>query len=172
MHRLVLLNPVFSVTLIILLISGLLISCNSPVGQKQKAKTSAEEPGRFGEKIAGENAISGEQLMEMLKDKDSVWVTMTSKIISNCQKSGCWMDLDIGNGQVIKVTFKDYAFFIPLDSKGKTATVEGFARKEYVSVELRKHYAEDAGKSQEEIDAITEPETTFMFDAAGVIIKD
>jgi len=172
MNKLVFLYPVFSMTLVILLIAGLIISCNSPGGQKQKTETNTEDPGRFGEKIAGENAISGEQLMEMLKDKDSVWVTMNSKIVSNCQKAGCWMDLDVGNGQVIKVTFKDYAFFIPLDSKGKTATVEGFARKEYVSVDLRKHYAEDAGKSPEEIDAITEPETTFMFDAIGVIIKD
>lgn len=158
----------------ILILTGIMIivSCNSSRDHHQKSAETSEDAGYFGEKISVENAISGEQLMAMLQEKDSVWVTMTSKIISNCQKSGCWMDLDVGNDQVMKVTFKDYAFVIPIDSKGKTATVEGYARKEFVSVELRKHYAEDDGKSQEEIDAITEPETTFMFDAIGVIIKD
>jgi hypothetical protein len=72
----------------------------------------------------------------------------------------------------IKVTFKDYAFFIPLDSKGKTATIEGYAKKELIPVDLLKHYAEDENKSQEEIDAITEPELTYTFEAAGVIIED
>ncbi len=82
---------------------------------------------------------------------------MKSKIVSNCQKSGCWMDLDVGNDEVIKVTFKDYAFFIPLDSEGKTALVEGFAKRELIPVDILQHYAEDEGKSKEEIDAITEP---------------
>lgn len=172
MRRFILRTHVLAGIMLFFVLSGFLFSCNSPGGQKQKAETDSEEPGRFGAKIAGENAITGEQLMATLKDKDSVWVTMTAKIVSNCQKAGCWMDLDVGNGQVMKVTFKDYAFVIPIDSKGKTATVEGFARKEFISVELRKHYAEDDGRSQSEIDAITEPETTFMFDAIGVIIKD
>jgi hypothetical protein len=82
------------------------------------------------------------------------------------------MDLDLGSDKVMKVFFKDYEFFIPLDSKGKTATIEGYGSREFVDVEMLKHYAEDDGKSQEEIDAITEPETIYMFDAIGVIIED
>jgi hypothetical protein len=162
----------FSGTGIIFLLLFIGLSCNSGTDKQAKDQNLPAEAGTYGAKISGDKAITGEQLMAMLKDKDSVWVTMTSKIVANCQKSGCWMDLDIGNGKAIKVTFKDYAFVIPTDSKGKTATVEGYARKEYISVELRKHYAEDAGKPKDEIDAITEPETTFMFDAVGVIIKD
>ena len=37
---------------------------------------------------------------------------------------------------------------------------------------MRKHYAEDAGKSEEEIAAINEPEYDINFIADGVIIKD
>jgi hypothetical protein len=158
--------------MVLTILTGLIISCNSPKTPDRNSDTAENEAGHYGAKISVENAISGEKLMSLLNEKDSVWVTMSSKIISNCQKAGCWMDLDVGNNQVIKVTFKDYAFVIPIDSEGKTATVEGYARKEYVSVELRKHYAEDEGKSQEEIDAITEPETNFMFDAIGVIITE
>ena len=39
------------------------------------------------------------------------------------------------------------------------------------TVDWLKHKAEDAGKSQEEIDAITEPEVKVSFMADGVIIK-
>jgi hypothetical protein len=150
----------------------ILFSCN-PSGNKQTGtELQANEQGCYGEKISGDKAISGSGLLAMMQDKDSVWVTMKSKIVSNCQKSGCWMDLDLGNDEVIKVSFKDYAFVIPIDSQGKTATVEGFAKKELISVELLQHYAEDAGKTPEEIAAITEEEYIYTFEAKGVVIEE
>jgi len=149
-----------------------LASCNSSGVKQAETEETQEETGIYGEKISGENPISGEELISKLAESDSVWATMKSKIITNCQKSGCWMDLDAGNEEVVKVTFKDYAFFIPLDSEGKTAIVEGFAKKEIIPVDMLKHYAEDDGKSQEEIDAITEPLMTYTFEAIGVIIEE
>lgn len=160
---------------ITILFAALIIitACNSPVSQSEATENEKQtEEGVYGEIITDNNPISGKDLAQLLQEKDSVWVTMKSTIVSNCQASGCWMDLDLGNEEVIKVTFKDYAFFIPLDSKGKTAIVEGFAKKELIPVDLLKHYAEDEGKSQEEIDAITEPELSYTFEAAGVIIEE
>lgn len=153
---------------------SLFLSCNSGNKNVQTENTDEQQSteGLYGEKISGENPISGEELMSRLDDQDSVWVTIKSTIVTNCQHSGCWMDLDMGNEQVVKVTFKDYAFFIPLESQGKTATVEGFAKKELIPVDILKHYAEDEGKSQEEIDAITEPELAYTFEAIGVIIDE
>lgn len=134
--------------------------------------TKTEESGIYGEKINAENPIAVAGLAQMLEEQDSVWITCKSTIVTSCQHSGCWMDLDMGEGKVVKVTFKDEAFTIPLDSKGKTAIIEGYAKKELIPVDLLKHYAEDDGKSQEEIDAITEPEFAYTFEAIGVIIKD
>ena len=159
----------------ILLISGLFIACSNQTTTEQQQETEQQEPeasGYYGEKISGENPISGKEMASMLEENDSVYVTMKSTIVSNCQKSGCWMDLDLGNDEVVKVTFKDYAFFIPLESKGKTAIVEGVAKKEVIPVDMLRHYAEDDGKSQEEIDAITEPELAYTFEAVGVIIDE
>jgi len=159
--------------LILIIAFAALSACNSPVSQTEKTDgPEQKQEGIYGAKITGTNPISGAELASLLAEKDSVWVTMKSTIVSNCQSSGCWMDLDLGNDVAIKVTFKDYTFFIPLDSKGKTATIEGFAKKELIPVDLLKHYAEDENKSQEEIDAITEPELTYTFEAAGVIIED
>jgi hypothetical protein len=158
--------------LFVLMGSTLLFACNPPANKQSGAEQQSTKKGMYGEKISGKNAISGSELFAMMQEKDSVWVTMKSKIVSNCQKSGCWMDLDMGNNEVIKVSFKDYEFVIPIESQGKTATVEGFAKKELISVELLQHYAEDEGKTQEEIAAITEEEYIYTFEAIGVIIED
>jgi len=148
-----------------------LMSCGPSGTKPAEEKQTLAEQEVYGDKINLENTISGDQLYAMMQENDSVWVTMRSKILTNCQKSGCWMDLDMGNNQVIKVSFKDYAFVIPIESEGKTATVEGFAKKELISVELLKHWAEDAGKTQEEIDAITQEEYIYTFDAKGVVLE-
>jgi len=39
-------------------------------------------------------------------------------------------------------------------------------------VDARRHYAEDAGASEEEIAAIVEPELKLAFMATGVMIED
>lgn len=158
--------------LIILTLFFVACSTNSPKEAGQGENNETEIIGLYGAMINTENPVTGEALIQLLNEKDSVWVTFKSTIVTNCQRSGCWMDLDLGSDKVMKVFFKDYEFFIPLDSKGKTTTIEGYASREFVDVEMLKHYAEDDGKSQEEIDAITEPETIYMFDAIGVIIED
>ncbi len=161
--------------LLTLVLFGLMISCSNTTNQQQQItadEATAQKEGVYGQEISGENPVTGDEMIAMLQDRDSVYVTMKSQIISNCQKSGCWMDLDLGNDEVVKVTFKDYAFVIPLDSKGKTATIEGVAKREIIPVDLLKHYAEDEGQSEEEIAAITEDKIAYTFEAVGVIIED
>lgn len=72
------------------------------------------------------------------------------------------------DGSGIMIRFKDYKFFMPQDIVGKDVVLDGVAKKETVSVEDQKHYAEDAGKSAEEINKITEPSTEISFTAKGV----
>lgn len=156
-----------------IILSVIIISCNS--GNNKTADTAPPHPekeGVYGADISGKDPVSGKELIQMMENSDSVYVTFKSEILAACQVSGCWMDLDLGNEQQVKVTFKDYDFFVPLDSQGKTATIEGYAKKEIIPVDLLKHYAEDDGQSQAEIDAITEPEMAYIFEAIGVIIED
>ena len=72
----------------------------------------------------------------------------------------------------MRVTFKDYAFFVPKDASGKTVIMDGYAYKNVTTVAELRHYAEDAGKPKEEIEKITEPESELVFEAHGVIIKN
>jgi hypothetical protein len=125
----------------------------------------------FGEEITLDDAIAASELPAALEGKDSLNVKVEGTINACCQTKGCWMDVDLGNGESMVVKFKDYGFFVPKNSSGSTAVLEGVAKVETQTVDWLKHKAEDAGKSQEEIDAITEPEVKVSFMADGVIIK-
>jgi hypothetical protein len=79
--------------------------------------------------------------------------------------------MDMG-GEEAMVKFKDYGFFIPKDIAGQEVIVDGVAFIEEVSVEDQRHFAEDAGKTTEEIAAITEPKRTLSFTSSGVLIPE
>lgn len=125
----------------------------------------------FGDSISLDGAIAADQLAAQMKGKDSLNVKLTGTIEEVCQKKGCWMNMSIGNNQSMKVRFKDYAFFVPKDAANKTVIIEGVAFNDTTSVADLKHYAEDGGKTKEEIEKITEPEINIGFEAHGVIIK-
>ncbi len=125
----------------------------------------------FGDTIKEDGAIKGNELMAFMADKDSANVKFSATISEVCQKKGCWMDVDLGNGDLMTVRFKDYAFFMPKDAAGKTAVMDGYCNKTIETVEWLKHKAKDAGKPQSYIDSIATPDTTYEFMASGVIIK-
>jgi len=125
----------------------------------------------FGDSITINDAIVSDQLIAKLGTSDSTEIKLVGKIDEVCQKKGCWMNMNIGNNQLMKIRFKDYAFFVPKDAAGKTTYIEGYAYRDTIPVAELKHYAEDAGKSKEEIAKITNPEISISFEAKGVIIK-
>ena len=144
---------------------------------KQQATPVAVEDGMsfYGEKISPEGAITYDELLQQLESADSINnVKVSGTIDGVCQAKGCWMNI-VSNTDKSKesmfVKFKDYGFFMPLDASGNTAILEGKVFKEETSVDELRHYAEDEGKSPEEIAAITEPVTELKFMAHGVILK-
>ncbi len=152
------------------LLAGLSFSsCNDAVEKQDKKETT--ELQYFGDSITEKGAVSSELLSSKMKNKDSLNIKLSGKIIEVCQKKGCWMVLNIGDSKKMRVKFKDYGFFVPKDAAGKTIIIEGVAFSETTSVATLRHYAEDAEKSQEEINKITEPETEIAFEAHGVILK-
>lgn len=125
----------------------------------------------FGDKITAENATPIADLKTLMGDKTELPVKLQASVDAVCQKKGCWMDLKTAEGETMRVTFKDYGFFVPKDAAGKEAIVEGVAKIEETSVADLKEYAKDAGKSKEEIEAIKEPKKELVFEASGVILK-
>jgi len=151
----------------ILLISFVgLMSCKG----QQKESTPGEQ---FGKAITADGAIEFDDLIVMVADKDSVRTKVKATVESVCQAKGCWMNLVGAEGATdpsIFVKFKDYGFFVPKDIAGKEVVMEGVAYREVTTVDELRHYAEDEGKSEEEIMKITEPVEELKFMADGVII--
>jgi hypothetical protein len=104
-----------------------------------------------------------------MKKTDTLFAKVKGTIKEVCSKKGCWMTLDIGGEKEMMVRFKDYGFFMPLDAKGEVI-INGFATISETSVEDLKHYAEDSGASELEIEAIITPELTYSFEADGVLL--
>lgn len=159
----------------LIVVLTLLVSC------KDQAKTNTSETtvspeiayASFGDKIESEGAISASEMAERYKSLnvgDTLTTKVSAKINEVCQMKGCWMKLDLGNDEDVMVRFKDYGFFVPLNAEGEVI-VNGKAYVTETSVDDLRHYAEDAGKTAEEIAAITQAEITYAFEADGVLLK-
>jgi Domain of unknown function (DUF4920) len=145
---------------------------STAVMQEEENNTELPSIGIFGEEITVEGAISAAELKDMLAANDSVEAKLMGDVVDVCQMKGCWMDIDMGDGETLTVRFKDYGFFVPKDCAGKEAIIEGKAKLVVYTVEELQHYAKDAGDSEEDIAAITEPTEVYEFTADGVIIQD
>lgn len=151
----------------------LAVACTTSLELKAQDKVAQVAMKSFGETITPEGAISTEELLKAMTTTDSLAAKVECEVITSCTKKGCWMDVMLKDGEVMKVRFKDYGFFVPTSGlEGKHAIMQGYATKETTDVATLQHYAEDAGKSKEEIAKITEPETSLMFLANGVLIAD
>ena len=131
----------------------------------------AQTEGNFGRKIDDKKSIEASVLPEKMGNEEAMQAKVTGVVESVCQVKGCWMKVKMADGETMRVMFKDYAFFVPKDIAGKTVVFEGEAQKKTVPVEHLQHYAQDAGKSKEEIAKITEPKQELTFIADGVIVK-
>jgi hypothetical protein len=116
-----------------------------------------------GEKLQGLTPVS---LASVLATPDAFagkTVAVEGTVRRACQKKGCWMELaatDSGPG--MRVTFKDYGFFVPLDSAGQTARVEGTVKvAELTPAHVEHLKAEGATASAREVQLV----------ASGVVLR-
>jgi Domain of unknown function (DUF4920) len=155
-------------------ISLLLIGATAWFSCKPSGGTTAADENSFGAGVSKpDSAMTFADVNAQLATSDSVNVIMRAKVSDVCQAKGCWMNIVDPSGATadeIFVQFQDYGFFMPKDIAGKEVIVEGKAYKQETSIEELKHYAEDAGKSAEEIAAITEPVMEKKFMATGVVL--
>jgi len=126
----------------------------------------------FGDVITSDNVLSQDDMAvsyQNLTPGDTLEVKFKAVVNSVCQSKGCWMRVELGQDQAM-VKFKDYGFFMPKDLAGQEVIMQGKAFVAEVSVDEQRHYAEDAGKTQEEVLAITTPKKTLSFESSGVLV--
>lgn len=127
----------------------------------------------FGEaEVSPESAMPVSDAVAKAETHKDHAVTLEGEVAEVCQMKGCWMTLVTGEDETIRVTFKDYGFFVPKDISGRNVVLSGVLQQDTLTVDVLKHYAEEAGKSQEEIDAITEPSVEWAILADGVLVEN
>lgn len=151
---------------IFIALAVIMIACKQPVKLQEGVTV-------YGEDFKVENAMTFDQVMDKLKTEESLETVMKVKVEKVCKMKGCWMTAVDPNGgeEEFFVKFKDYGFFVPIDfvdDGPKEVMIKGNAYVETTSVDELRHYAEDEGKSKEEIEEINEAEVQYKFMASGV----
>lgn len=128
------------------------------------------KPGVFGAPLSAAPAIPAAAVMADPKKYDDKDVKLTGTVSAACAKKGCWMTLGGAEpgGKRLRVSFKDYGFFVPTDCTGKTATVEGHLKVTTLTVAQAQHFADDAAKAGAPAKKITEPQHEVSLVATGV----
>lgn len=125
--------------------------------------------GGYGIEITKDDAVDIKQLTADPALAASYKGKISGVVTDRCKAAGCWVTLDMGNGETMMVQFRDASggeFFVPQDYIGKNIVVSGAMESSTMSVEEQKHLAEDAGKSG---DDITEAKKQLIFEADGAI---
>ncbi|WP_159303340.1 DUF4920 domain-containing protein [Maribacter litoralis] len=103
---------------------------------------------------------------------DSLNLQFKTKVKEVCKVKGCWMIVELPEGNQAMVRFKDYGFFMPADILEKEVVLNGLAFVEEMSVDDQRHYAKDGGKTAQEIAQIITPKRTYSFEASGVLVPN
>jgi hypothetical protein len=129
----------------------------------------------YGGKLSATKVIKAKKLNSILEKGDvdqGQNVAIEGKVLEVCPKKGCWVKVELDDKTIASVKMKGYAFFVPVSLEGKKVKIEGKAEIATTSIDELKHFAEDAKKTQEEIDAITQPKKERKIMASGIqVIK-
>ncbi|MGV3528005.1 MAG: DUF4920 domain-containing protein [Flavisolibacter sp.] len=140
-------------------------------GAQDKEKVQAAKGVIYGAVKEGKDAVAPDELKEKLADNQYEGL-MKAKVVEVCQAEGCWIKVERKDGTAMLVRAKDHAFLMPSNIVGKTVLIDGSATVKETTEAQRRHYAEDAGKSKEEIAAIKGSEIAVEFSARGVKVLD
>ena len=138
---------------------------------QDKEKVQAAKGVAYGEVSEQEKAITPDEIKAKLVN-DKFEGQVKAKVTEVCKAEGCWIKVQKADGTSMMVRAKDHKFLMPENIVGKTVLIEGSATVKEVSEEMRKHYAEDGGKSKEEIAKIKGSEKDVQFAAKGVKVLD
>ena len=139
---------------------------------------SATEPIQVGEPVSDGEIVTVAEVMKHVADLDGQTVRVAGVTEEVCQQMGCWITLRPESGptatpirvKVAKDDAGDYAFTFPKDIAGRDVVLVGTVVQREVPVDERRHYAEDAGATPDELAAITGPEQTIELIASGATI--
>ncbi len=90
---------------------------------------------------AGE-PITLSALVENHADYEGSSVVVEARVSKVCQKKGCFFIAKDG-ATTVRVSFRDYSFFVPTDISGRRVTLVGELRRVELSEEQAAHFKQD-----------------------------
>lgn len=135
---------------------AIFLGCNAPNESFQS----------FGAEISKSGSIDINQLISEVDENENTF-KVKGVVEEVCQMKGCWMTLKNEEGVSIRITFKDYGFFVPKDISGREIILEGVAFKEVLEEDVAKHYADDGGLEYDE-----SMRNQISFVADGVLVAE
>jgi len=145
--------------------------------QNEKVESSQQRTSEkfYGDKFIVNNLLDEQQVWQnfvTMPLSDSLNIQFKTTVKEVCKVKGCWMIVELPEGEQAMVRFKDYGFFMPVDIVDKKIVLNGLAFVEEMSVDDQRHYAGDAGESAVKINQIKTPKRTFSFEATGVLVPN
>jgi hypothetical protein len=141
--------PLVSLTLVATLGCRAQESAPKPTLEPAAAPAPNAATRRFGQSIAPGSAITLDRILAKPDEFEGRAVTVEARVRRNCTRRGCWMELAEKldpNLPGCRVTFKDYGFFVPLDSAGSTARVQGTVEVKTVTAPEVAHMESEGAK--------------------------
>lgn len=120
---------------------------------------------QWGQEIKLKQSIELAKVVKNYEQYKNNEVLVKAKVGKVCAKKGCWMQLESSSDQQVRVTFKDYAFFVPLSLIGQQVLVQGRIQSHQMTLEETKHYAQDAGLDPSKV---KKAEKEYRMIASGV----
>ena len=148
--------------LLTIVMSSISLMAQPPKGPAKKGMT-------FGIKTTAEGAVAANELTNVMAEKTTADVKVKGTVTEVCKAEGCWIRMQTASGTML-IKMKDHSFTVPMALNGKTIVADGTAELKETSVEMLKHYAEDAGKSKAEIESITAPKKEIVLQAKGILV--
>lgn len=135
-----------------------------------KVETAAkvDQPGKYGAELTLKNPVTVDTAMQEFKKNPTKMFLIEAQVDKVCQQKGCWMTLKSKTSD-LRITFKDYSFFVPLTLSGKTVLVEGILNAKKLTLAQTKHYVEDEGGDPSKV---TKAITDYQMIATGVVVKN
>jgi len=105
--------------------------------------------------------------------KSELLLDFKGKLTEVCSKAGCWITIKKTDGSDLRIIFKDHFTIPPKTKIGTDVFIHGLVYWDSIPLDLLKHYAEDAGKSEKEIAKINQSpfELNVEADAIGFFKK-
>ncbi len=98
-------------------------------------------------------------------------VLVEGVVVRSCKMEGCWAEVaQDKDSKSVRVKMKDHSFFIPLQSAGAMARVEGTVQVKTLTKEMVEHMIKEDGATFENRNA-DGTVTEVSFEATGIELK-